>query len=186
MIVALAALILKPTLLDYSIEQWRSRPQMRAEDAYKWLFHATMGGEHAISDESGPRAWMDGEWKTLTAPLPEEAEIEELTPDGSVIRVNMRPFRARGGDKSILLKAFIDSAHEFKADKTGFTSAWGALGIRLSKAPIMKISRADWTRVDTEMKAHGYPAIDHSEVYEKTYRPAYRVVTKKIWTADAK
>ena len=48
-------------LLDHAFEQWRSTPEMRVEDAYKWLFHATLGGEHAVQDVGGPRNWMDRE-----------------------------------------------------------------------------------------------------------------------------
>lgn len=181
-LIAVAATSLaSPTLLDHSIQQWKRTPTMEIEDAYKWLFHATMGGEHAIEDESGPRAWMNREWKTLSDPFPGEVEVEVLTPDRSLLRINMRPYCKRGGSSEALLKAFVQSARSYREDRGRFLSAWNHLGARLGESPIGHLKKSDWIRLDHDMQEHGYPAIHHSEQYEKAYRPAYRVVSQSHW-----
>jgi hypothetical protein len=165
-------------LLKHAVAQWETQPETRIEDAYKWLFHATQGGEHAITSIEGPRQWLEGEWKTLQKPHPGEKLIVPLRPDGSLVRLNLRPFKARGGSKERLLTAFVSSAKSFKATKSSFIEAWNLLGARLKKARIGKLTSPEWLRMDKEMRPLGFPACHHSEAYEKAYRPAYRVLSK--------
>jgi len=178
MIAALLAL----SLLDYSIGQWKLMPEMRAEDAYKWLFHATLGGEHAVLDEDGPRRWLDREWTSLGPPMANEPEVVRLDPSGRLLRVNLRPFKRHGGDKEMLLAIFVASAQSFLADKREFVREWKSLGCRLRVHSIGKIRFEDWQGLDRETAPAGYPAIDHSAPYEKTYSPAYRVILGSLWT----
>jgi hypothetical protein len=181
--VLVALLLLQRTepLLDFSIRQWRETPEMRVEDAYKWLFHATLGGEHAVTSEEGPRRWLAREWKTLEKPGPHEREVVPLTPDRKLVRINLRPYRARGGDPEMLLAVFVASARGFHADRTRFSQAWQSLGVRLRSSPIGRLRYAEWLRVDRGCRRLGYPAIDHSTEYERSYRPAYRVVLGDLW-----
>jgi hypothetical protein len=154
---------------------------MEIEDAYKWLFHATLGGEHAVRDDSGPRAWLDREWDVIGEPLPGEANVVELRPDGKIVRVNLRPYKAAGGDKETMLQVFVASARRFHAERVVFETAWSALGERLKEGPIGRIDRSGWVRLDHEARAEGYPAIEHSENYLRAQNPAYRVVLKDLW-----
>ncbi len=169
------------SLLDHAFAQWRATPEMRIEDAYKWLFHTTLGGEHAVQDENGPRAWLDREWPTVGTPIKHEKEIEPLTPDGKLVRINLRPFKQRGGDKEMLLWAFVLSAERFKSDKTDFVRAWDALGARLTTSKWKKLTAQEWRRLDKATRRENFPAIDHSVEYESLYKPAYRVVLSETW-----
>ena len=168
-------------LLDHALKQWQATPEMRVEDAYKWLYHATLGGEHAVQDESGPKSWMDAEWPTVGTPLKGEPEIVPLTPDGRLVRINLRPYKAHGGDKEMLLWAFVLSAQRFHADRSEFVRAWGALGARLKRSPWLQLSNAEWSRLDKATRRDAYPAIEHSRPYEERYKPAYRVVLRELW-----
>jgi hypothetical protein len=154
---------------------------MRIEDAYKWLFHATLGGEHAVSDDSGPRRWMEREWGTLTAPHENEPEVQPLRPDGKIVRINLRPYRARGGDSEMLLAVFVESAKRFRSDKKEFIREWTGLGQALQGKPLGHLTLASWKRLNREMNPLGFPAVHHSVAYEGAYRPAYRVVLKELW-----
>lgn len=182
MVSALLALGIQTPLFDHALNQWKLTPEMRIEDAYKWLYHATLGGEHAVTSEDGPRRWLDREWDGLGAPTKDEPEVVPLTPDGKVVRINLRPYKARGGDKEMLLWAFVFSAQRFKSDKSVFIKEWDALGGRLKSKPWNRLTLSEWSRLDQETRAQGFPAIDHSAAYEKEYRPAYRVVLRELWT----
>jgi hypothetical protein len=167
------------TLLDHAFEQWKATPEMRIEDAYKWLFHATLGGEHAVVSEDGPRRWLDREWSSLGAPTKGEPELVPLAPDGKLVRINLRPYKSRGGDKEMLLWAFVLSAERFKSDKGSFVREWEALGARLGSEPVRHLTRGAWSLLDRRVRREGYPAIGHSAEYESRYRPAYRVVLRE-------
>jgi hypothetical protein len=168
-------------LVAFAMRQWQSTPEMRIEDAYKWLFHATQGGEHAVRDETGPRRWMDREWPTLTPPKPKEPMTLRLTPNGELIRVNLRPYRAQGGDREMLLAVFVSSAKLFKADRPAFQRAWSELGARLKQRSWRNLSFMEWSRMDAQTRVAGYPAWGHSSEYERIYRPAYRVILGSLW-----
>jgi hypothetical protein len=46
---------------DFAIEKWRNDPEVRIEDAYKWLYQATRGNEHAAADEKMVREYLEQE-----------------------------------------------------------------------------------------------------------------------------
>jgi hypothetical protein len=165
-------------LLEFALTCWQTQPDLRIEDAYKWLFHATQGGEHAITSEDGPRTWLDEEWETLTAPKPDELLIEPLRPDGAIVRLHLRPYKAQGGNQEALLQAFIASAQSFKAERDVFVAVWRELYAQLLQGPISAIHRQDWERLDAMAQAEHYSAIHHSQHYERMQQPAYRVLMR--------
>src|SRR5437016_6158087 len=180
MIVALTLILAcTPTaLLDFAIPKWTANPNVRIEDAYKWIFQATRGGEHAAPDRGMAKEWLDGEWASLGKPTASEKLWEPLCPGEEIGRVNLRAFRAKGGTEDDLLDAFLASTTEYRATVAEFTAAWAELGKRLKKKRAGTLTFSEWSRVDAEMKAKGYPAIHHSKTYDDAERPAYRVVTK--------
>lgn len=173
----------EPTaILTHAIAHWQAEPEIEIEDAYKWLYHATLGGEHAVLDDAGPRRWMDREWQGLGELLPGEPDLVKLRPDGQLIRVNLRPYKAAGGDKETLLQVFVASARRFHAARSAFEAEWFLLGETLREDPIGRLTRAEWDRVDEQTKAAGYPAIEHSKAYLEARIPAYRVVLAELWS----
>ncbi|MCB8932440.1 MAG: hypothetical protein M9921_04580 [Fimbriimonadaceae bacterium] len=184
-LLAVAAIAQADALLDFAIPRWQARQETRIEDAYKWLFQATRGGEHAVADDLGPRRWLDQEWRTLGRARPREEEVEPLRPDGAVLRIHLRPYRDRGGNREMLLALFVASAKRFDARRGAFEEAWRRLGERLRRTAIGAISRNDWVRVDRETRALGYPALHHSAAYEKACQPAYRVILGELWLPPA-
>ena len=168
-------------LVEFAIAQWRREPAMRIEDGYKWLFHATQGGDHAVPDDSGPRRWLKREWSGLTSPRPNEPEVVPLDPKRRVIRLNLRPYRKRGGDSEMLLAVFVASARQFRPEREDFASAWRFLGQRLRREQIGHLTYPEWWRLDRESRRIGYPAIHHSREYEAAAKPAYRVILGELW-----
>jgi hypothetical protein len=166
---------------DFAIEKWRNDPEVRIEDAYKWFYQATRGNEHAAADEKMVRAYLEQEWKTLGEPLPNEPLWEPLRADEKLGRLNLRPFRARGGKMDDVANAFIESAKTFQGDEIDFRAAWNALGLQLGRKQLGKLTWPEWRRLDEAMTAKDYPAIHHSAAYVKARQPAYRVITHEAF-----
>lgn len=164
-------------LVDFALARWRAEPQVQVEDAYKWLYQATRGGEHAVPDEKMARDWLEQEWQTLGEPQKDEPLWQPLCPDGEIGRLNLRPFRARGGRKADLLAAFVDSSRNFSHDESSFIAAWNELGRRLKQRSRGRLAWRDWKLLDRQVRLAGYPAIHHSQPYAEARRPAYRVLT---------
>ena len=161
---------------EFFLAQARADPELRIEDAYKWLFHAARGGEHAVENETAVRLWLENEWAALGPPQPGEPLWTPLSADGRVGRLNLRPYRAQGGDPDALLAAFIQGATAFDANPARFRKAWHALGRELKNQPVGHLTADEWRRFDREMRARGYPAGHHSPEYEAARAPAYRVL----------
>ncbi len=170
-------LVCTPTaLLDFAIPKWKSEPAFRIEDAYKWTYQATRGGEHAVPDRKSAANWLENEWRTMGVEPKGERDWVPLCPGGEIGRLNLRPFKTKGGDADALLDAFLNSASNFRGDANAFLDAWTMLGKRLKKKGFSKITFGEWYRLDAEMKKAGYPAIHHSKAYNDAMRPAYRII----------
>lgn len=154
----------------------RREPEWRIEDAAKWIVHATRGGEHAVQNEFAVRQWLETEWATLGPPRNNEPLWVPLTPDGRIGRLNLRPFKAQGGDLNALHAAFLDGAESFDADMSRFHRTWRSFGRLLAAAPIGHLTHAEWKRLDREWRAKGFPAIHHSDACRDACQPAYRVL----------
>lgn len=154
---------------------------MRIEDAYKWLYHATLGGEHAVTSMEQTRRWMDREWAGLGSPSAEEPLAVSLTPDGTLIRVNLRPYKAMGGDPEMMTAMFFLSGQSYRGDKREFVEVWRELGRSLRRRNFGRMSYRDWTRLDRQARP-SYPAIDHSVSFARAKIPAYRVLRREVWS----
>lgn len=164
-------------LLDFAIPKWKNEDVFAIADAYKHLFQATMGGEHAAPERDAALAMLEKEWAEMGDLPAGENEWEPLCPGGEIGRVNLRPFKRGGGKEADLIDAFLAGSREFRPDKDKFLAAWNELGSRLKKRRIGKLDGKAWQKFDAEMKERGYPAVSHSDEYRKAKRPAYRVVT---------
>jgi hypothetical protein len=160
----------------------RADDAIRIEDAFKWIYQATQGGEHAAPSRDGAGRWLDEEWNALGAPQPGEPLVQPLG-DSGIVRLNLRPYRARGGTRDAILDAFIASANEFSPKPDVFAREWEALGAALKTGPIGALTRADWEGLDAKARPRGYPAVHHSDHYNDARHPAYRILTAK--QADA-
>lgn len=153
-------------------------PGAGMQDVYKWLFQAARGGEHAAPSEEAARSWLEREWASLAGPRPGEPLLVPLRPDGGIVRLNLRPFRAAGGDPGALLGAFLASARDFAPDPALFLSAWRAFGDLLPEAGGGAKGRTAFEELDRRSAAEGWPARHHTPAYAEANAPAYRVLTR--------
>jgi hypothetical protein len=163
-------------LLAFAWQCWQNERAVEMVDAYKWLFQAVHGAEHAVPDEVRARSWLEREWATLTPPQAGEPLLVPLRPDGQVVRLNLRPYRAAGGAPSLLLEAFLRGAARVQPDRAAFVVVWHALGAQVRGAAFGRLTGATWGELDREMVPQGYPAVHHSAAYRETHQPAYRVL----------
>jgi hypothetical protein len=148
-------------------------PEMQLEDVYKLLHQGVMGSEHAVTSAEAARAWLARELDEMGAG-PAEPVMEAISPEGEMLRVHLRPYIAQGGEAEALLAAFVRTANETRGQARELLAAWeeaSRMGVFPAEAMAGFIQ---------EMQAHNFPAVHHSEVYTRLYRPAYRVVRKSV------
>jgi hypothetical protein len=164
-------------LAAYARASLAGEPSAGVEDVYKWIFQATRGGEHAAPSEEAARAWLEAEWATVGPPLPGEPLVVPLRPDGGVVRLNLRPFKAAGGDPNALLRAFLSSARGFAPDPRLFAASWRAFGRGLAGGGANGWTAGAFQALDRSSEKAGWPARHHGRAYAEARRPAYRVLT---------
>ncbi len=165
-------------LLDFTIPKWKTDKATRIEDAYKYIYQATRGGEHAAPDRESAGKWLASEWRDLRAAAKvDEPTWEPLCPGGEIGRLNLAPFKREGGKMEDVLDAFLASSVEYRTEPQAFLAAWAELGRRLGATRVGRLDYTTWKKLDAEMKKKNYPPIHHSQPYSKSRRPAYRVLT---------
>jgi len=175
--IALLLSCLPTALVDFALPKWKANKNVGIKDAYKWTYQATRGGEHAVPDSESARKWLDNEWSSMGPAIKVVAVWEPLCPGGEIGRLNLRPYKTNGGEPEDLLDAFLTSSREYRSDGANFIAAWSELGKRLKKKSYGSLTYKDWSKLDAEMKAQNYPAVHHSDPYNKSEKPAYRIVT---------
>jgi hypothetical protein len=153
-------------------------PEAEAADLYKFLHQAIYGPGHAIPDPDAAARWLDRELKDLGPPLVGEAQCEVLGGQPILVRVNLRPFVAGGGDATDLLDAFVATAAEVRGDPAQMDDAIEIV-VRWLRSDDWENLADALERFDAELAPKDYPAIHHSDAYVKAYRPAYRVITSE-------
>ena len=149
-------------------------PAMEIQDLYKLTFQAAMGSEHAVPDHESARQWLTREMSGLAA-NPGEPLTEPLSPDGALVRVNLRALAEHGLESSTVLAAFLTTAQDFRGSQVRLKSYWNELEIMAADGSI-PFEEKDLRTYFAVREHEGFPAVRHSETYRDSYEPAYRVV----------
>ncbi len=158
------------------VDHYRRYPRLQLADLYKLLHQASMGSEHAISDEAGARAWLERELATM-GDGPEDPLIDAISPSGEIVRVHLRPYVAAGHNPERLLDAFLRTAREVRGSVErlrGYLEETEQMAV----AGRVPLSPDQISELMGRVARQGFPALHHSETYERLYRPAYRVVAR--------
>ena len=188
----LSALVALPAIaqvngLEQVLEVHTARyPEMEPDDLYKLLHQAALGSEHAVGDRGAARLWLSREIESLHPSDSEtsgEPLTEPLSPDGRIVRVNLRPFLARGGDPEALLDAFVRTGEQYRGDKATLDH-YCQIAIQLASERRLPFSPTELEARFAELEGQGYPAVHHTSRYNDAYRPAYRVVLRELLSLD--
>jgi hypothetical protein len=161
----------------------RRRPLSGIPDLYKLVYQGVSGPAHAVPSREEAAAWLRREVTGLGALSPRERMIEPLPPDGSFVRVNLRPWIQSGRDPRELLDLFLSSASAARTDedrrRTEMRSIGGCL-VRAAARGELPFRQAELARWWAEREAEGFPAVHHGGAYETAYHPAYRVILRRL------
>jgi hypothetical protein len=156
-------------------------PTIEIQDVYKLLHQAVFGPGHAITNQRATRDWLERE-SELLIPVYDEALLENIHPQGQIVRVHLRPYLAARGNLEKLLDGYIRSSAVVQGDIATMAAWWdifrrmtegsGPLASRFSARTVSLVGR---TRA-----SENWPASHHSPAYDQTYKPAYRVLTLPI------
>lgn len=160
-------------LISIVSKQIERYPGMRIQDLYKLIYQGVMGSSHAVASVADAEKWLSDELLSMGECRDDEVIVERLSAD--IVRVNLRPFIASGGDTDALLDGFIRTGREYSGSTDGLIRVWKTV------AGIQNLfSFSEMNDFIDRQEVSGFPAVHHSKVYRELYRPAYRVVAENI------
>jgi len=150
-------------------------PAMEPADIYKLQYQGVLGPEHLIVSPEAFAARVRTEYGAVP---PDEAETlwEPVRPDGTLGRVNLRPFKASGGDVEQLIAACLETAGRTWGTPADLRAAWATFVELCRSERWVAFPLAGVLALSGRLKAKGYPPVHHSAAYRQAYRPAYRLV----------
>jgi hypothetical protein len=155
-------------------------PAAEPRDIYKLLYQGVLGPEHLIDSPDDLAAKLRQELDSV-APDENEPLWEPLRSDGLLGRLNLRPFKARGGDPDRLLEVCLRTAFLRWGTPEELKRAWDTFATLAREGTWPSIRPARVDALTRYLILHNYPATHHSSLYRRSYAPAYRVVAAR-WT----
>jgi hypothetical protein len=170
------------------------------QDIYKCLHQGTFGVGHLIDNPHNFRGRLLNEIMKAERVVPDEPALEKVSPDGRVLRVNLRPFRALFKDNEqmgcdLLLDLCVKSAAMKTGREADFLLALEAFG-KVNAAGELKAGGMLFLfpeyLVDGFMrevrgfvaKTGFFPVLSHSPAYRSLNDPSYRVVHAAVLEAS--
>lgn len=153
-------------------------PAWEVQDIYKLAHQATLGSEHAVSDQAYASVQLEEEIAHLSGEIIDPL-IDPISVDGDIVRVHLRPFTRLKLPSGVLIKAFLQTASEFKGS-TIVLEEYLAQIEELASHNHLNVEPASLKEFISLMHKQGFPAIHHSIAFKRTYNPAYRVIARKF------
>lgn len=150
------------------------RPELEPRDVYKLLYQGLLGPEHLIASPPDFEARLRGEIESIAADE-DEPLWESIRPDGMLGRLNLRSYKARGGDICALNAACLQAVTQAWGTREMLRAVWNdfAADCRSGRWPL---SRLEAQHLSAWLEEHDFPAVHHTVVYRQRYAPAYRLV----------
>lgn len=158
-------------------ENYERRQLMRATDFYKLLYQGAFGVGHIMGDAAW--GWLKKEAGGID--LNEhtgEPFAEDVSADGSMVRVNLRPYLRRGLSLEDLFEAMEKTALR-EGSREEFLEAWGVFK-GLAASGEVQVDLGELEALDEDLRREGPTPHHHSDAYREEYHPAYRVVGREF------
>jgi hypothetical protein len=164
-------------------------------DIYKCLHQGEFGLGHSIDNPANFENQLAREF-SRAKPTATEPILENIAPDGSVLRLNLRPYRNLFKDneikaRNLLQQVCLDSARIEKGDRERFFATLAAfremnnmgefnVGGMIYFFPQRMVDHFLREIMDLTRRLGNVPVLSHSPVYRQFNDPTYRVVDRVV------
>ncbi|MGD8864025.1 MAG: hypothetical protein PVI81_00400 [Anaerolineales bacterium] len=154
-------------------------PATQIEDLYKLIYQAALGSEHAAFDKDYAKEALEREIQELR-PSTSSHLTESISPDGTIVRVHLRPYLHSCRDPEKLFEAFHKTALEYKGSLE-ILHQYVQIVLELNEDGALPCDKLRVLRFIEEIEQAEFPAVHHSRRYKELYRPAYRVIHRAYY-----
>ena len=156
-------------------------PQAQPRDVYKLIFQGVYGVGHIISVKA-MEYLREEAGRISIEEYPERPLIEPVSPDGSMVRINLRPFMRRNLSLDSLFRVMTASA-DTKGDDGMFLRLW-SIFVNLVETSEIDMDLEKIREIQDSIELKGIKPLHHSESYRQAYYPAYRVVKRDLFIEE--
>jgi hypothetical protein len=150
---------------------------IRVQDVYKLLYQSVFGIKHLLHDTLMSKKYLYEEYNSIEPK--DEPLMENISTDGSIIRINLKSFKLRNLSLENLFEIMKISADSINGENGQFEKYWKEFNEYIIKEDInFKKGEFDafpYRVGDSKKEMH------HSVIYVEKYKPSYRVVKKDIF-----
>jgi hypothetical protein len=165
--------------LNFIQAQKRKYPEMQIQDLYKLVYQATFGPAHLGTDSTQVLHYLELELADIQSAA-DESLTTPISPNGQMLRVNLKKFKSMNGKPTVLVTGIVLSATENWSSSTDFLSIWTQIR-QLIQEEKTGFTIAELGAFENSTDITKLPVLHHSEAYQSAYKPAYRVLSQKQW-----
>lgn len=153
-------------------------PLMECTDIYKLIYQAAMGSAHSVRSITSAKECFEEEISNIgIGPL--EPVVDIIAHDGSISRINIRPYLKAGFSSDKLIEAFARTGKEIPRS-TGTLELYCGWLKSMQEEGQLTVNLRTIDQYMSEMSESGYPAVHHSSAYRNAYAPSYRVIATAL------
>ena len=170
--------------IDRQLQQY---PKSRVKDLYKSFFQDKFGPGHLVADTTGAGAYLRRELSSYSLASTDGEIFEPTGWEGNFVRVNLAVIKKNLVPYEVFLDVFFRSAQNISTPSLEeWREEWKAIEqIIRTKAPSLPDYEADLAEINANL-AKGVYMGHHSQVYEETYAPHYRIIRTEIFEKEIK
>ena len=148
-------------------------PKAQPRDIYKLIYQGVYGVGHILTG----KAWDYLQEEVGRIPIedyPDRPLTEPVSPDGSMVRINLRPFIRLTLSLDDLFTVMTASA-DVEGDDERFIELWRVF-VDLVETGEIEMGLEMVKEIQDSIDRRGIKPMHHTEPYRQAYYPAYRVV----------
>lgn len=176
--------------ISRQLEQY---PASRVQDIYKSFCQDNLGPGHLIPDTAQARAYLMSELKVYREDLSvgryrkPQLRYMPVGDQGNYVRVDLSVVLDGLVDAETLLDAFVRSANEGKViSRDAWQQKWSEVeAVIREDFPEIPGASGDLAAIDS-LVSSGQLILHHSELFNETYHPHYRIVDRQIFDKELK
>jgi hypothetical protein len=160
----------------------QAHPLLQVQDVYKLLYQGVLGSEHLMNFQGAEKAALMFE-KRLRAEFESveadknEPLFESIHPSGKLQRLNLRIYKARRGDLSLLAVECLQVAQCSWGTLAELAGVWDIFVNACKRDKLPGMGLTEVMHFTSWLESDGFPSVHHSQIYRDAYRPAYRLVS---------
>ena len=169
---------------DLSIlkEQIKNHPYQTLQDVYKSCYQDEYGPGHIIADESSSLNYLFTETNSIEKNYKPPVLFEKTGLEGNYIRVDLNLIKNGNVPFFVLFKSLLISA-EIGSQKTDddWADIWSSIVEEIKNSDIVLDNFEEDVNRLYNISISDDKVVHHSELYENTYNPHYRIIEKNIF-----